>query len=58
MSALGRVKASILNAAGTPRMTPLPVSSVARLTWFPGEASTKSTLGMESPGLTKTGAVE
>lgn len=47
----------LLNAAGTPTMTPLPESSLARLTLLPGEFSTRSMLGMESPFRTKAGAV-
>ena len=46
------------NAAGTPMMSPLPdVSSLERLTLFPGEPSTRSRSGMRSPTLTKAGLV-
>ena len=49
---------NILNAAGTPMITPLPFSSLARLTLLPGEFSTRtSRLGMASPFWTKAGVV-
>ena len=48
---------NVLNAAGTPMMRPLPLSSVERLTLSPGEPSTRSTLGILSPTLTMVAAV-
>lgn len=48
---------NVLNAAGTPMTRPFPCSSLAKLTLFPGEASTRSISGMLSPALTKAGAV-
>lgn len=48
----------LLKAAGTPIMRPLPeASSLCRLTLSPGEPSTRSTFGMESPTLTMLAAV-
>lgn len=35
-----------------------PVNSLARLTLFPGEFSTRSTEGIESPALTMAAAVD
>ena len=52
-------KDDILNAAGTPIMRPLlPASSLARLTVLPGESSTSSTVGIESPALTMIAGVD
>lgn len=51
------LEVDVLKAAGTPTMTPLPVNSLAMLTLLPGESSTRSTLGMASPTLTKAGRV-
>jgi hypothetical protein len=48
---------SSLKAAGTPMITPLPVNSLERLTLFPGEPSTRSMFGRESPVLTMARAV-
>ena len=47
---------NLLNAAGTPMIRPFPFSSVARLTLFPGDPSTRSRLGMGSLILTYAGA--
>ena len=44
---------NLLNAAGTPIISPLPVSSLAKLTLFPGEFSVKtSRSGIASPAWT------
>lgn len=47
----------LLNAAGTPMTKPLSCTSLARLTLFPGEPSTRSTSGRRSPALTEGGRV-
>lgn len=44
----------LLKAAGTPMIRPLPLSSLAIETLFPGEFSMSSTSGMASPTLTQT----
>jgi hypothetical protein len=49
---------SVLKAAGTPMMTPLPWSSLAMLTLLPGEVSTRSMFGMASPTWTLARAVD
>lgn len=43
---------SLLNAAGTPIIKPLPFSSLASESLLPGELSMSSTSGMASPTLT------
>jgi hypothetical protein len=45
----------VLNAAGTPMIKPLPLSSLRRLTLWPGEFSTRSTSGSGSPTATHAG---
>lgn len=55
---MGDNRSDVLKAAGVPMITPLPLISLARLTLFPGEFSTRtSRSGMESPFWTKAGAV-
>lgn len=55
---MGDNQSDVLKAAGVPMITPLPLISLARLTLFPGEFSTRtSRSGMESPFWTKAGAV-
>jgi hypothetical protein len=48
-----RVEIFLLKAAGTPTITPLPVNSLARLIFVPGEFSVSTSMsGRESPTLT------
>lgn len=51
------VRDHLLNAAGTPMITPLPANSLAKLTFVPGEPSCNSTFGTRSPTRTYMGDV-